>query len=184
MGYFCLVSWRYEVRIQACTRLGCASGDWTSIQTPEVAPRMQPPPHLEVQMAPGGFQPMVSLLWTGPLQPNGQVLYYELYRRQIATEPGKSNPVLTYNGSSSSFKDVELLPFTEYEYQVRNVCYQQLAPRWVWVHISACLEKNCLQSKKPLKETWDLCSLIIFFKKNLSSKWGRKGHIHLPSSFS
>uniref|UniRef100_A0A8C9BFN6 Usherin n=1 Tax=Phocoena sinus TaxID=42100 RepID=A0A8C9BFN6_PHOSS len=109
---------RYEVRIQACTRLGCASGDWTSIQTPEVAPQMQPPPHLEVQMAPGGFQPMVSLLWTGPLQPNGQVLYYELYRRQIATEPGKSNPVLTYNGSSSSFMDMELLPFTEYEYQV------------------------------------------------------------------
>ncbi|XP_060145902.1 usherin [Globicephala melas] len=109
---------RYEVRIQACTRLGCASGDWTSIQTPEVAPRMQPPPHLEVQTAPGGFQPMVSLLWTGPLQPNGQVLYYELYRRQIAAEPGKSNPVLTYNGSSSSFMDMELLPFTEYEYQV------------------------------------------------------------------
>ncbi|XP_058895005.1 usherin [Kogia breviceps] len=109
---------RYEVRIQACTRLGCASGDWTSIQTPEVAPRKQPPPLLEVQMAPGGFQPMVSLLWTGPLQPNGQVLYYELYRRQIATQPGQSNPVLTYNGSSSSFMDMELLPFTEYEYQV------------------------------------------------------------------
>ncbi|XP_004439711.1 PREDICTED: usherin [Ceratotherium simum simum] len=109
---------RYEVRIQACTMLGCASSDWTSLQTPEIAPLMQPPPHLEVRMAPGGFQPTVSLLWTGPLQPNGKVLYYELYRRQIATLPGKSNPVLTYNGSSSSFTDSELLPFTEYEYQV------------------------------------------------------------------
>ncbi|KAM9109657.1 usherin isoform 1-T1 [Megaptera novaeangliae] len=119
---------RYEVRIQACTRLGCASGDWTSIRTPEVAPRKQPPPHLEVQMAPGGFQPTVSLLWTGPLQPNGQVLYYELYRRQIATQPGKSNPVLTYNGSSSSFMDMELSPFTEYEYQVWAVNSAGKAP--------------------------------------------------------
>lgn len=109
--------------------LGCASSDWTSIQTPEIAPLMQPPPHLEVRRAPGGFQPTVSLLWTGPLQPNGKVLYYELYRRQIATQPGKPNPVLTYNGSSSSFMDSELLPFTEYEYQVRNWSSQQFTLR-------------------------------------------------------
>lgn len=119
------MSWRYEIRIQACTTLGCASSDWTFIQMPEIPPLMQPPPHLEVQMAPGGFQPTVSLLWTGPLQPNGKVLCYELYRRQIAAQPGKSSPVLIYNGSSTSFIDSELLPFTEYEYQVRNVYYQQ-----------------------------------------------------------
>ncbi|KAI5940642.1 Usherin [Manis javanica] len=109
---------RYEARIQACTLLGCASSDWTTTQTPEIAPLMQPPPHLEVQRAPGGHQPTVSLSWSGPLQPNGRVLYYELYRRQIATQPGKSSPVLIYNGSSSSFTDFELLPFTEYDYQV------------------------------------------------------------------
>ncbi|XP_041578632.1 usherin [Vulpes lagopus] len=124
---------RYEVRIQACTALGCASSDWTSLQTPEVAPLMQPPPHLEVRMAPGGFQPMVALLWTGPLQPNGKVIYYELYRRQIAAHPGKSNPVLTYNGSSSSFTDFELSPFTEYEYQVWAVNSAGKAPStWAW----------------------------------------------------
>ncbi|XP_002760562.4 usherin [Callithrix jacchus] len=124
---------RYEIRIQACTRLGCASSDWTFIQTPEIAPLMQPPPHLEVQMAPGGFQPTISLLWTGPLQPNGKVLYYELYRRQIATQPGKSNPVLIYNGSSTSFIDSELLPFTEYEYQVWAVNSAGKAPSsWTW----------------------------------------------------
>nr|XP_031294235.1 usherin [Camelus dromedarius]XP_031294237.1 usherin [Camelus dromedarius] len=122
---------RYEVRIQACTRLGCGSSDWTSIQTPETAPQKQPSPHLEVQMAPGGFQPTVSLLWTEPLQPNGKVLYYELYRRQVATQTGKSSPVLTYNGSLTSFKDAELLPFTEYEYQVWAVNSAGKAPsRW------------------------------------------------------
>nr|XP_019599683.1 PREDICTED: usherin isoform X2 [Rhinolophus sinicus] len=109
---------RYEVRIQACTKVGCVSGDWASVQTPEVAPLMQPPPHVEVRTAPGGFQPTVSLMWAGPLQPNGKILYYELYRRQPAAQPGRSQPVLTYNGSSSSFVDSDLLPFTEYEYQV------------------------------------------------------------------
>ncbi|KAM9212500.1 usherin [Dugong dugon] len=124
---------RYEVRIQACTMLGCASSDWTPIETPETPPLMQPPPHLEVQMAPGGFQPTVTLVWAEPLQPNGRVLYYELYRRQIATQPGKSNPVLTYNGSSSSFIDSELLPFTEYEYQVWAVNSAGKAPSsWTW----------------------------------------------------
>ncbi|XP_040491950.1 usherin [Ursus maritimus] len=124
---------RYEVRIQACTALGCASSDWTSLQTPEVAPLRQPPPHVEVRMAPGGFQPTVALSWTGPLRPNGRVLYYELYRRQTATQPGKPNPVLTYNGSSSSFMDFGLSPFTEYEYQVWAVNSAGKAPStWTW----------------------------------------------------
>ncbi|XP_004685295.1 PREDICTED: LOW QUALITY PROTEIN: usherin [Condylura cristata] len=124
---------RYEVRIQACTLLGCAFSGWTSIQTPEVTPLLQPPPQLEVWMAPGRFQPMVSLLWTGPLRPNGKVLYYEVYRRQVATQAGRSTPVLTYNGSSSSFMDSELLPFTEYEYQVWAVnSAGKATSNWTW----------------------------------------------------
>ncbi|XP_059533348.1 usherin [Myotis daubentonii] len=119
---------RYEARIQACTLLGCASSDWASVLTPEMAPAMQPPPRLEVRMAPRGFQPTVSLWWAGPLRPNGQVLSYELYRRQVATESGPSNPALTYNGSTSSFMDSDLLPFTEYEYQVWAVNAAGKAP--------------------------------------------------------
>ncbi|KAM5300669.1 usherin [Glossophaga mutica] len=119
---------RYEVRVRACTVLGCASSDWTRTRTPETAPAMQPPPHLEVRSAPGGLQPTVSLLWTGPRRPNGLVLYYELYRRQTAPQPGQPNPVLTYNGSASSFVDSELLPFTEYEYQVWAVNSAGKAP--------------------------------------------------------
>lgn len=125
---------------------GCASSDWTPTETPEVAPLRQPPPHLEVQVVPGGFQSAVSLWWTGPLEPNGKVLYYELYRRQTATQPEKATPMLTYNGSESSFMDSELLPFTEYEYQVRNVCYQQLRLR------------ICTQESLPRKMAYSLKS--------------------------
>ncbi|KAM6217822.1 usherin isoform 2-T2 [Rhynchocyon petersi] len=124
---------RYEVRIQACTMLGCASSEWTSIVTPEIPPLMQPPPHLEVQMVPGEFHPIISVLWTGPLQPNGKVLYYELYKRQITSQPGKVSPVLTYNGSSSSFVDSELLPYTEYGYQVWAVnSAGKASSNWTW----------------------------------------------------
>ncbi|XP_016076620.1 PREDICTED: usherin [Miniopterus natalensis] len=121
-------SHRYEARIQACAPLGCASSDWASVQTPEAAPAMQPPPHLEVRVAPGGFQPTVSLWWTGPLRPNGHVLYYELYRRQTAARPGPPSAVLAYNGSAGSFTDSELAPFTEYEYQVWAVNSAGKAP--------------------------------------------------------
>ncbi|XP_040841245.1 usherin [Ochotona curzoniae] len=124
---------RYEARIQACTVQGCASSDWTPTETPEVAPLRQPPPHLEVRVVPGGFQSAVSLWWTGPLEPNGKVLYYELYRRQTATQPEKATPMLTYNGSESSFMDSELLPFTEYEYQVWAVnSAGKAASNWTW----------------------------------------------------
>lgn len=98
---------------------------------------MQPPPHLEVRSAPGGLRPAVSVLWTGPRQPNGKVSRYELYRRQTATQPGTSRPVLTYNGSSSSFLDSELSPFTEYEYQVGSAHGQPLALRSL-AHLGAC----------------------------------------------
>ncbi|GAB1285872.1 Usherin [Apodemus speciosus] len=109
---------RYEARVQACTALGCTSSEWTSTQTPEVPPLMQPAPHLEVQTAAGGFQPRVAVWWAGPLQPNGKIVCFELYRRQTVSWPGTSSSLLIYNGSLSSFMDSKLLPFTEYEYQV------------------------------------------------------------------
>ncbi|XP_052056319.1 usherin [Apodemus sylvaticus] len=124
---------RYEARVQACTALGCTSSEWTSIQTPEVPPLMQPAPHLEVQTAAGGFQPIVAVWWAGPLQPNGKIVCFELYRRQTVSWPGTSSSLLIYNGSLSSFKDLELLPFTEYEYQVWAVnSAGKAASTWTW----------------------------------------------------
>ncbi|KAK7827128.1 hypothetical protein U0070_019924 [Myodes glareolus] len=90
----------YEIRLQTCTALGCASSDWASTQITEVPSLMQPAQHLE---------------------PNGKTIDFELYRRQIETHPGKTSPLLAYSGSFSSFTDLELLPFTEYEYQGRTL---------------------------------------------------------------
>uniref|UniRef100_A0A8C6NEI0 Usherin n=1 Tax=Melopsittacus undulatus TaxID=13146 RepID=A0A8C6NEI0_MELUD len=109
---------RYEVQLQACTELGCASSEWTSVQTLEAPPAQQPAPLIEVQTTAGGFQMTSSVLWTGPQQPNGKILYYELYRRRTTQAHINLDLALVYNGSSNSFRDDKLLPYTEYEYQV------------------------------------------------------------------
>uniref|UniRef100_H3A4S8 Usherin n=1 Tax=Latimeria chalumnae TaxID=7897 RepID=H3A4S8_LATCH len=108
----------YEVRIEACTVLGCASGDWASIQTLEVPPAMQLSPILERQTDSRGFQSVFRVLWSKPQQPNGKILYYELYRKQMTNPVQDSRLTLVYNGSSTSFQDTGLLPYTTYDYQV------------------------------------------------------------------
>uniref|UniRef100_A0ABM5FBM8 Usherin n=1 Tax=Pogona vitticeps TaxID=103695 RepID=A0ABM5FBM8_9SAUR len=110
---------RYEVQVQACTLQGCTSSEWASVQTLEAPPEGQPAPLIDAQSSHEGFQSVFSIVWTGPKQPNGKILYYELYRRQMT--PNQEDPVLVFNGSSSSFKDATLLPFTEYEYQVWSI---------------------------------------------------------------
>ncbi|XP_062981457.1 usherin [Elgaria multicarinata webbii] len=112
---------RYEVQVQACTLLGCTSSEWASVQTLEAPPEIQPAPLIDVQPSRVGFQSVLSIVWTGPKQPNGKILYYELYRRQTTLHQLNQDLVLVYNGSSTSVKDVLLLPFTEYEYQVWSV---------------------------------------------------------------
>uniref|UniRef100_A0A8B9DD56 Usherin n=1 Tax=Anser cygnoides TaxID=8845 RepID=A0A8B9DD56_ANSCY len=112
---------RYEVQLQACTELGCASSEWASVQTLEAPPAAQPAPLIEIQTRTGGFQPASSILWTGPQQPNGKILYYELYRRRTSQAHVNLELVLVYNGSSAFFRDHQLMPYTEYEYQVWSV---------------------------------------------------------------
>ncbi|KAJ7341076.1 hypothetical protein JRQ81_004780, partial [Phrynocephalus forsythii] len=122
---------RYEVQVQACTLLGCTSSEWASVQTLEAPPEKQPAPLIDAQSSHEAFRSVLSIAWTGPQQPNGQILYYELYRRQMTPNQGNLDPVLVYNGSSSSFKDATLLPFTEYEYQVWSVnSAGRTASRW------------------------------------------------------
>ncbi|EMP31184.1 Usherin [Chelonia mydas] len=112
---------RYEVQVQACTLQGCANSEWASIQTLEAPPEMQPSPLIEMQTSSDGFQSVASILWTGPQQPNGKILFYELYRRQATHTHINLDLVLVYNGTLTSFKDAKLLPYTEYEYQVWSV---------------------------------------------------------------
>ncbi|XP_052001042.1 usherin [Xyrauchen texanus] len=109
---------RYEVRVEACTLLGCAASDWSSIQTLESPPTGQPAPLLELQTNTKGIQTVFLLSWSPPTEPNGKLLYYELYRRQVSDTESRSASTLVYRNSSTSCHDDRLLPYTAYEYQV------------------------------------------------------------------
>ncbi|KAJ1157569.1 hypothetical protein NDU88_010275 [Pleurodeles waltl] len=110
----------YEVRISACTLLGCTSSEWATVQTLEAPPAMQPDALIEVQTGSHGFKTVPLVAWTSPQKPNGKILFYEVFRREVSIPPNSSSSVLVYNGTSTSFQDVDfkLKPYTEYEYQV------------------------------------------------------------------
>ncbi|XP_016124971.1 usherin [Sinocyclocheilus grahami] len=110
--------YRYEVRVEACTLLGCAASDWSSIQTLESPPAGQPAPLLELQTNPKGIQTVFLLSWSPPAEPNGKLLHYELYRKHALNKESRSVTTLVYRNSSTSCHDDKLLPYTSYEYQV------------------------------------------------------------------
>uniref|UniRef100_A0A671RF78 Usherin-like n=1 Tax=Sinocyclocheilus anshuiensis TaxID=1608454 RepID=A0A671RF78_9TELE len=116
--YLCAYFCRYEVRVEACTLLGCAASDWSSIQTLESPPAGQPAPLLELQTNPKGIQTVFLLSWSPPAEPNGKLLHYELYRKHALDKESRSVTTLVYRNSSTSCHDDKLLPYTSYEYQV------------------------------------------------------------------
>ncbi|KAG7261417.1 hypothetical protein CRUP_006281, partial [Coryphaenoides rupestris] len=71
----------YEVRVEACTALGCSSSDWASILTPESPPAGQTAPLLDLQPDTNtGLHTTFLLTWSPPAHPNGVILHYEVYR--------------------------------------------------------------------------------------------------------
>lgn len=117
---FCIFC-RYEVRVEACTLLGCAASDWSSIQTLESPPTGQPAPLLELQTNPKGIQTVFLLSWSPPAEPNGKLLLYELYRKHVLDTESRSATTLVYRNSSTSCHDDKLLPYTAYQYQVTRL---------------------------------------------------------------
>ncbi|XP_060897032.1 usherin [Labrus mixtus] len=112
---------RYEVRIEACTVLGCSSSDWLSVLTLEAPPAGQTAPLLDLRSdAHTGLQTTFLLTWSPPAQPNGRVLHFEVYRRLDQTTETHSRvaATLVYRNLSTTFRDEALQPYTVYQYQV------------------------------------------------------------------
>lgn len=112
---------RYEVRVEACTALGCTSSDWSPVLTLEAPPSGQSAPLLDLQRdAESGLQNTFLLTWSPPLQPNGRVLHYEVHRRlqRPAESPGSGTATLLCKNLTTTYKDEALEPYTVYQYQV------------------------------------------------------------------
>ncbi|XP_077569166.1 usherin [Stigmatopora nigra] len=126
---------RYEVRLEACTELGCSSSDWASILTPEAPPAGQGAPLLDLQPDNHtGLQTTFLLTWSPPAQPNGRAPHYQVYRRLENTTDVQLSDTTTLicNQSSTSCKDDGLLPYTAYQYQLWVVNSAGRSPsQWV-----------------------------------------------------
>ncbi|XP_030271338.1 usherin [Sparus aurata] len=112
---------RYEVRLEACTALGCSSSDWSPVLTLEAPPAGQTVPLLDLQPdTHSGLHTTFLLTWSPPAQPNGRVLHYEVYRRlDHTTDTSRGDTAtLVYRNISTTCKDEALQPYTVYQYQV------------------------------------------------------------------
>ncbi|XP_063040160.1 usherin [Engraulis encrasicolus] len=113
--------YRYEVRVEACTLLGCAASDWASVMTLEAPPSGQTAPLLELQVNTLGLQTVFLLSWSPPAQPNGRLLHYELLRRRLLEGEAVTAATMVYHNTSTIYRDDNLAPYTAYEYQVWSV---------------------------------------------------------------
>ena len=66
----------YRIQLEACTQGGCARAQVQTFLTAEIAPDNQPPPSVGTVNATA-----VTLHWTGPVNPYGRILSYQVLRR-------------------------------------------------------------------------------------------------------
>ncbi|XP_072320975.1 usherin [Eucyclogobius newberryi] len=111
-------NYRYEVRVEACTTLGCSSSEWSPVVTLEAPPSGQAAPMLDLQPdEETGFETTFVLTWSAPTQPHGVILHYELYRR-LGPALRSDGAALIYRNTSAVYTDIGLQPYTQYQYQV------------------------------------------------------------------
>jgi len=115
---------QYEVRIRACTKEGCSTGEARSARTFEAPPEGQNPPdfpslHITARR--------VLVTWNEPQKPNGFMLLYRLYRRGVSlsgNQPLSYGPEISVanitNGSALAFNDTTVKPYFRYEYRITS----------------------------------------------------------------
>ena len=112
----------YEVRIRACTKEGCSTGEAASARTHEARPEGQSPPdfpslHITARR--------VLVNWNEPQKPNGFMLLYRIQRRGYSLSGNQQQvygPVVSVanltNGSVLEFNDTTVKPYFRYQYRI------------------------------------------------------------------
>ena len=102
----------YLVRLEACTVIGCGTGERLTVHTLEAAPTGQNPPSLEAKTS-----RIVELTWNMPSTPNGVITKYQVER----LEGLNGLPYIIYVGDRTHYIDTQLKPYTLYKYRVRSI---------------------------------------------------------------
>ena len=102
----------YSFRIRAINSAGSTRSPWAIVRTGEGAPSGVYPPTIHVFNATA-----VTASWQEPREPNGNVILYELWSRQI-DNPGNKNLEASSTISEQNVTVSGLRPSTNYEFQV------------------------------------------------------------------
>ena len=102
----------YSFYFEVCNQAGCASSVTVTVVTEQAPATGVTPPTLTV-LGPTSIQ----VTWTPPLFPNGVIVRYEVSRRLLGNVFSET---IQHSGGPSelSFTNIELTPFTSYEYRL------------------------------------------------------------------
>ena len=110
----------YKVQLEACTPAGCARGNVQTVWSAEIMPNGLTQPSITFISA-----TLVVIQWTPPLNANGKILNYNVYRKQLI---GYSSnlPIVVYSTndtstSTFSYYDNTVRPNSYYLYQVEVI---------------------------------------------------------------
>lgn len=110
----------YSILLEACTSVACTQGEIQGFTTEESDPIGQPSPELTLIGSRA-----VSIEWGFPIQSNGLITSYEIFRSEVP-EPLVDNATVdamlihtTYDVSNRVYNDTGLTPDTGYVYAVQ-----------------------------------------------------------------
>eukprot|EP00794_Sanderia_malayensis_P020024 gene20024-21985_t len=104
----------YNFTITACTSMGCATSPITTRATRSARPDSQPAPYVTAQ--PDGTS--VLVYWDAPAQPNGVILFYDLFMRTSPFSSSGTNQATKLNPEDRNYTVTGLTPYTSYEFRV------------------------------------------------------------------
>ena len=104
----------YSFIVQACTTGGCGSSPSSSVQTAQAPPASQPPPSV-ITLS----DTELLLQWEEPEEPNGIILSYTVFQRELPFE-GVGLQITAVENTARSLVVTELQPFTRYQFRVES----------------------------------------------------------------
>ncbi|ELU01149.1 hypothetical protein CAPTEDRAFT_219707 [Capitella teleta] len=126
--------WKYTFMVEACTDGGCLGSELVNVTTREAVPVGQAPPDITAISSRSLY-----ISWEPPEEPNGVILFYELWMRGLPDDSGMRQPQtrrIFYTGGQydplaefetdipalappdTNYTQHQLTPFTNYEFQV------------------------------------------------------------------
>nr|XP_018671138.2 usherin isoform X1 [Ciona intestinalis] len=108
----------YFFWLKTCTLLGCVMSERVMERTLEIPPANQNPPSV---VLPHRDQVPLDISWSPPVNTNGVIRFYKLYRRRLLDDESATEMLerrLAANVTGTSYTDSDLLPYTRYRFQV------------------------------------------------------------------